>query len=368
VNWKTLSRIVLKALALFLAANLLLALCPPQLPLGRLSAYNLLFPGRPRFPFGENPEKSYNLSLYDLEAMFAAHEVSAPPARDEFRVFIAGDSSVWGTLLRPEQTLSGQLNAAGLRVCGRPARFYNLGYPTLSLTKDLMILDRARSLQPDLIIWLVTLESFPRDRQFSSPLVANNAPRIAGLIQRDGLAYDPRDPNLLYPNFWERTLIGRRRALADLARLQFYGLPWAATAVDQFYPPTYEPAQRDLDADTAYHDLPGPQLPAAYLAADVLTAGMRASASPVLLVNEPILVSSGQNSSLWYNFFYPRWAYDAYRSWLSAQAASAGWHYLDAWDAVPEEEFTNSAIHLTPAGQTILAGRLEKEILTYACP
>jgi hypothetical protein len=53
--------------------------------LGQVSAYNHLFPGRPRFPFGETPREAYNFSLFDLDAMFAAHEISAPPA-GEFRV------------------------------------------------------------------------------------------------------------------------------------------------------------------------------------------------------------------------------------------------------------------------------------------
>ena len=32
-----------------------------------------------------------------------------------------------------------------------------------------------------------------------------------------------------------------------------------------------------------------------------------------------------------------------------------GWYYLDLWNLVSEEEFTNSAIHLSPAGEEILA-------------
>ncbi len=62
-------------------------------------------------------------------------------------------------------------------------------------------------------------------------------------------------------------------------------------------------------------------------------------------------MSSGKNSDLRYNFFYPRWAYDQYRALLGEQAQAAGWHYLDLWNLVPETEFTNSAIHLTPAGE-----------------
>jgi beta-galactosidase GanA len=94
------------------------------------------------------------------------------------------------------------------------------------------------------------------------------------------------------------------------------------------------------------------------LAFDVLDAGQRMAREagvPMVIVNEPILISKGQNSDVRYNFFYPRWAYDQYRDMLRAHAETAGWRYVDAWDAVPQEEFTNSAVHLTPAGSRMLA-------------
>jgi hypothetical protein len=43
----------------------------------------------------------------------------------------------------------------------------------------------------------------------------------------------------------------------------------------------------------------------------------RAGDVPVLLINEPMFISSGQNSDLRYNSFYPRWAYDQYRAMLA---------------------------------------------------
>ncbi len=55
---------------------------------------------------------------------------------------------------------------------GKHVRFYNLGYPVMSLAKDLLLLSYAQSYQPDLIVWLVTLESFPYDKQLFPPLVA----------------------------------------------------------------------------------------------------------------------------------------------------------------------------------------------------
>ena len=143
-DWRFIRNVALKTLLLLVVFNLVFAFFLPLPQIGRLSAYNLLFPGRLRFPFGENPERAYNLSLYNIDAMFASHELtgkSKPPG--EYRVFIMGDSSVWGTLLKPEDTLAGQLNALHLSRCDGSVRFYNLGYPTLSLFKDVMLLDEA---------------------------------------------------------------------------------------------------------------------------------------------------------------------------------------------------------------------------------
>ena len=92
------------------------------------------------------------------------------------------------------------------------------------------------------------------------------------------------------------------------------------------------------------------------LAFDVLTAGIsRAAEVPVWLINEPMFISDGANSDIRYNAFYPRWAYDQYRQLLADQAAAAGWNYLDLWDAIPPDEFTDTPVHLTPAGTRLLA-------------
>ena len=362
-------RVLVKGLLLFLAFNLVVAAWNPS-GLGNVSLYNHLFPGRERFPFGEDPAQSYNLSLFDLQAMFASHVLAAglKPA-GEYRVLVIGDSSVWGTLLKPEQTLAGQLDASGLKSCdGRTIRVYNLGYPTISLTKDLMVLDLAMRYQPDLIVWPVTLEAFPADKQLTSPIVANNPGMVRALIAKYGLTFDPNDPALVRTNFLERTIVGQRRALADLIRLQMYGVLWAATGIDQTYPADYPPAQTDFDTDVSFHDMQPPALDEKWLAFDVLQAGLEAAGNtPVVLVNEPMLISPGKNSDLRYNFFYPRWAYDRYRQEMTARAAAGGWNYLDLWNLIPADEFTNSAIHLTPAGEATLARRVGESILQVSC-
>lgn len=350
-------RVVLKAGILFALFNFAFVFVDAE-ALGKVSFYNGLFPGRERFPFGESRE-AYNLSLYNREAMFASHVLSgSEKAPDEFRVLLIGDSSVWGTLLAPEQTLAGQLNANPVTACNKKVRAYNLGYPTISLTKDLMLLDQALQYEPDMIVWLTTLEAFPNEKQFESPIVSNNAGRIRQLIADHQLRADPDDPALAQPSKWDQTFVSQRRNLADLLRLQMYGALWASTGIDQVYPENYERARVDLEASGDFHGLTSLQ---DALAFDVLTAGMSAHPNMVL-VNEPMLISDGLNSDVRYNFFYPRRAYDEYRRMLGEAAVTNDWKYLDLWDLVPAGEFTNSAIHLTPFGESLLADEIADAI------
>ena len=349
--------VVFKAALLFVLFNIVFIFMS-RVPFGKLSLYNALFPGRERFPFGETRE-SYNLSLFDLDAMFASHILAGrEKAPDEYRVLLIGDSSVWGTLLTPEQTLAGQLNSNAVSACGKTVRAYNLGYPTISLTKDLMILDQAKQYQPDLVIWITTLEAFPNHKQLTSPVVANNAERIEQLITTYQLPFSANDPALVKPSPWEQTFVSQRRAIADLLRLQIYGALWTSTGIDQVYPKDYERAQTDLEASQDFHGLTSLE---DALAFEVLDAGM-SIARNMILVNEPMLISAGLNSDIRYNFFYPRWAYDEYRQRLAEHAADRNWNYLDLWNLIPPSEFTNSAIHLTPAGERLLANQIAAAI------
>jgi hypothetical protein len=363
-TWGFFVRVVVKAAILFAVLNVAFALLKPLPTLGRLSAYNTLLPGRERLPYGENPAESYNLSLYNLPAMIASHTWVAADD-DEFRVLLVGDSSVWGILLRPEDTLAGQINRLDLRADGRPVRAYNFGYPTMSLLKDLTLLDAAlrEEPKPDLIIWLLTLESFAARDQLDPALLQNNPDTVRDLITRMDLAQDVNDPRFVEPDFWGETIIGRRRDLADLLRLQLYGVAWALTGVDQAYG-DYTPRSIDLSDDETWRGFAPGALDRDDLAFDVLAAGVaRAGDVPVVLVNEPIFISEGANSDVRYNAFYPRWAYDAYRDWLADEADASGWTLLDLWDALPAAEcYTDSPVHLTPECSAALAQELEAVI------
>jgi hypothetical protein len=373
-TWRSIFRVVLKAALLFILLNLLFALASPVEALGRLSLYNWLVPGRERLPYSGDAEgatpagdsnRSYSLSTDNIPAMLASHIVARPKAADEYRVLLIGDSSAWGWLLKPSDTLAAQLNAMGLkRADGRRVVVYNLGYPIMSLTKDLLLLDEAMQDAPDAVLWPMSLASFPRDKQLYPPLVQANANRVRRLALSYGLDIDPADPRFVNPSFLDQTLVGQRRALADWLRLQLYGFAWGATGIDQDIPATYKPRATDLKKDESWETFTAPaDLTPKDLAFDVLAAGVkRAGNIPVLLVNEPMFISSGQNSDLRYNAFYPRWAYDQYRALLQAQAAANGWRYLDLWDSIPPDEFTDSPVHMTPAGTRLLAERLRTEL------
>jgi hypothetical protein len=235
----------------------------------------------------------------------------------------------------------------------------------MSLTKDVLLLQEALAYEPDMIIWLVTLQSFPREQQLVPPLVQYNSEQIRPIITNYNLQLNPDDPQFFEPTFWQNSLIGQRRALADLLRLQLLGFSWAATGIDQAIPAEIPLRQSDFDEDMSWQDLTEPTaLTADHLAIDVLATGIKMAGDvPILIVNEPMFVSNGRNSDLRYNSFYPRWAYDAYRELLTETAESNHWLYLDLWNNIPPDEFTDSPVHLTPEGNVLLAEKIMPYIL-----
>jgi hypothetical protein len=359
-------RVLIVTAVLFVTCNLVFAVLNPLETLGRVSLYNVVLPGRERLPYGEDSARSYNLSTDNIPAMFASHVIARPKPGDEFRVIVIGDSGTWGWMLENEHTLAGQINAQNLTTAeGKRVAAYNLGYPVMALTKDVLILEEALKYQPDLIVWPVTLESFPRAKQVFPSIVQNNAARVRELIARYQLNLDPHDSRFVDPDLFGRTIFGQRRNLADWLRLQALGFAWAATRIDQALPAESKLRQADFEKDVSWQDFNEPAaLTGSDLAFDVLDAGLKMAGNlPVLVVNEPMFISRGQNSDLRYNSFYPRWAYDQYRALLNGQAAANSWHYLDLWDSIAPDEFTDTPVHLTPNGMAQLARTVGAEIV-----
>ncbi len=362
IDFRFYRNVFVKGIIIFAMINFAFPLVEPS---GRASVYNWLVPGRARLPFGENSSRAFNLSMFNIEAMMNSHEISGNLNKEEYRIILIGDSSTWGTLLKPEETLSGVLNQKRLATRdGRSIKVYNLGYPTMSLAKDLILMNEAIKYEPDLIIWMVTLESFPAKVQLESPLAQNNINRIDDLLNSNVDSID--DAAVGKQSYWEKTLIGRRRELADIVRLQLYGVMWAATGIDQDYPENPEDAMRDFEIDYNFHGWSGPSLSEVDLSYDAIVAGFdlaRENGIGLVLVNEPILISQGNNSDIRYNYYYPRWAYDQYREQLMRISEEQAWPFYDLWDIIPQEEFTNTAVHLSPFGEQLLAERIKQLIM-----
>lgn len=360
-TWGFILRVVIKAFILFVILNGLFAILQPMEALGAKT----LQVSRERLPYGED-DRAYNLSLNNLPAMFASHEVVRPKSENEFRVLLIGDSGTWGILLKPEETLAGYINSGDYVLDdGRQVISYNIGHPIMSLTKDLMLLDYAMQYQPDLIVWLTTLESFNRSEQLDPPIVLNNADRVQNLITTYELNLDDNNADFVEPNFLDSTIFGQRRDLSDLLRLQAFNIMWRVTGIDQYYPDEYNLRSEDFDEDLSWHNFDEPsELTTDDLAFDVIEAGLeRAGDVPVLLVNEPMFISDGENSDLRYNFWYPQWAYDQYRDIYRELAEGNNWNYLDVWNIIDGDEFTDSPVHLTPAGSQQLSEVIGQAIL-----
>ncbi|MFP4322962.1 MAG: hypothetical protein ACLFTK_10965 [Anaerolineales bacterium] len=364
-------RVVLKAGALFLILNIVYAVARPLDTIWDMGLYNTpLVPGRERLPYAENPAESYSLTVTDPEAMFATHELAAADDESAYRVFLLGDSGIWGWLLGPDETLSACINRGYYHTAsGQPIRVYNLGYPLLNLTKDLVILDTALRYEPDMVVWFVTLASFFADDQLTRPFIQANAQTVRRLnAQFDiGLNTDQLSDNTDVP--FERTIIGQRRQLADWLRLQAYGLAWAATGIDHRNPEFFTPVRHNLRAATDYEGFERDIRAEGAVLWSLLDAGTamaRGQDAEMLIINEPIYRSSGLNSDLRYNFYYPREGYDWYRTALATRAQDAAWQYADLWDAMPPDAFTDSALHLTPSATCALAEQVAAVIQQHA--
>jgi hypothetical protein len=357
-------RVLAKTAALFFILNLLFAAVDLH-AVSKISIYNSVIPGRTRFPFNDYVALSLanNLTTENLDLLFASHLVSAPKADDEYRVFILGDSSVWGYMLASNQTLDAQLNHLELTSQDKRVRFYNLGYPFPSLVQDLMILNGAMMYQPDLVIWFFSEQSIPSPYN-PRPLVVNNPDSICPLAARYDLDIMIDQSNCSAPSMWKHTLIARRQFLADLVRLQAVGLGWASTGVDAYYPIEHREAHplRDFEASQPTSSLDDNALESAF---DDLDAGIDiGSGIPFILVNQPIFVSNGKNHEIYYNELFPRSDYDQYRTLVLQTAEQRHWKLLDLWNLLPMDDFTNTPLHRSPEGETIVSQQLAPVVLS----
>jgi len=222
--------VLFKALILFVVINLVYAVIDPS-P-AAFTLVNHILPGFERFPINRNlfiePDGATgfdNNAITDLDILFSTHVISGKPKETgEYRVILLGDSSTWGFGVSPDQTLSGVINHAELRTCNNELiRAYSLAWPSNSALKDLLIMARSDAYEPDMFIWLYSLQAFVPDRQ--STLAESNLPDYLDLVQHYQLdsSFQPED-SLSKPDFWDRTIWGQRLDLGTQIQVQGFAL------------------------------------------------------------------------------------------------------------------------------------------------
>lgn len=363
-SWGFLLRVVLKAVALFVLFNLLFALAFPASlgVLGKLSLYNTVFAGRERLP-AFNQDGSYSATTFNMPALVATHALSTPKAGDDFRVVMLGDSGTWGWLLRHDETVAAYLNQQGYTLDGQRVRVYNLAYPNGSVLRDLLLLDEALQHQPDMIIWMVSVNSFEPQHLYDLEMVNANPHLVQRLADDYGLVLDlSRYPSL---NWQQRTIVGQRDELLAWLRLQSFSAAWDATGVDRVFPDEFPITPNDLQDDLSWDQWEQPEtLTCADLPFDILRAGrVMAGDIPFVIAQAPMFLADGENSDLRYNASVPRWAYDQYLDLLSeCVLAVTDSTYIDLRSAVQPEQFTDLPFHYTAEAAQSVATFLGQQI------
>ena len=358
-------RVLVKALCLFAIVNVVYALIDPQRPI--ISGYNVLFPGRTRLPFGVAGDP-YTVTVDDIDAMFASHAIAGRKGADEYRVALIGDSSIWGEDMGAYEMISEQWNALNIPCGAKTIKTYNLGYPHPSILKDLVILNKATEYQPDLIIWFVTLNTLISQRV--NPFLAANEQQVMKTVETYNIPFELGDVLRQYePSFYDKTLVGQRSNLARQFKLQVLGVLWAATGADSDPRALHNDVpDSEIPGDLRYHGMQPPDDIQKILLFNALAAGQdMAGTVPILIVNEPIFITQGKHAAVRYNAVYPRWAYDQYRKYLAAQAQTAGWNYLDLWNAVPPEYFSDTSLHLSVSGERRLIHQIDPALQSTVC-
>jgi hypothetical protein len=362
-------RLFIKTLTLVLVINFSYSAIPSKAVDG-FSLYNTLWLGRDRFPYGN--AKGFTETILSLEALFASHKISSTPEVCEFRVALVGDSATWGTLLHAKNTYSGNINAQANELPdGRQVVAFNLGLPTSSAIKDVVILNHALQYDVDMILWLVTARTFYTGRQ-QHQMVFANWEATKPLVERFSLENIVGQPPIATrPDFRNQSLFSQRYHLGKLFRLQLFGATWSVLEIDHNLTTEYAPVPNDYSTDiglplNAWFDSPQ-QSSEALFEFGLIDVMMRLAADrPVVLINQPIFIATGENSHLHYNSHYPRWVYDRYRVELSELVRTNGWDYADLWDAAPQDVFTDSPVHLNAEGSAQISDQLIKIIQDYS--
>ena len=313
-----------------------------------------------------------------LDVLFAAHQIAQPKAPDEYRVVVLGDSAAFCLYCSVADAIPQALTDLGQTIDGKPVRAYNLAYPGPDWLKDVLILKHALEYQPDAIVWLVTAKGSsdqPTPAQPDAHLFTRlNADELPDLQRRYGFTVWELAQFADADAWYQSSILAKGGRLRDwlnlMARTLHRALIEPGKDLTREYllpgePVTQRPMKFPAEITSelpGYGTLPNSRW-------ELLLTGQRLAQEagvPLLLVNEPIYLASGPHSDVNYNSDYERAVYDRFRTALASFTREHGLRYLDLWDQLPPEEFSNTALHYNLQGNQHIAREIMQELQALA--
>jgi hypothetical protein len=326
-------RVILKALILFIVFYVLLTSFPDiTYPL-----FRRFMPKLDKFPFyvvypKASAQHEFTLqNVFNINNLLYSHVISweGKPA-NQYRIIFIGDSTVYFSKIYPMIT--------GIECDGKILRAYNLGYPGVSATKDLMILQEAMKYSPDLIVWSVTFSYADNNEEF----LRANPDRFTQLVNtyqlsRAGYNSSQKGKTIFYQSDGVRN---------ETYLILYYLILDPATGGQNSI---FQTALNDAITQVVV-PVHGDQLLSILQAFKEMTKG-----TPVLLINEPrpsVIVNLTQ--------------YSQFRKDILYQSSKERIDFLDLWNLVPNQGFVDH-VHRNDEGEILFEKAVIPAITAIAC-
>jgi hypothetical protein len=304
--------------------------------------------------------------VFWLDLLLRQHEVCwrAPATPDERRVFVFGNSGIFGLPVAARDTSVEVMNRSFVRDA-IPARVYNLGYVFAYQIKDALIVREALRYRPDVIVYASTLSDqahvslvqFPPLIKFfnaNSRAVdrfADEKPRglAEPLANYQTMQKDVIRPRAAWQSLRDSGLMLRVAAshwARDIRQSWFPGASWAKPKVRR--PAPYKCGEVKQEFQKYFSDWQS------WSTLAYLEQVREETGAEIIVVNWP--VARDQRGDC-YNARYTTSALAEYSRWLRSETERRRLHYVDLQDVLPASEFVDSA-HLNAAGHRRVAGIL----------
>jgi hypothetical protein len=372
---RQLIRIVIKAIVLLLMCDALQITLNVAAAIDQWSIYTAFTPPTDRLGLADQIGDPI---WWRLDVLLDAHVIAQPKAPDEYRVIFLGDSATFCLYCRSTEAIPQLFTELGATIDGQHGRAYNLAYPGSDWLKDILILKHALEYQPDAIVWLVTAKGAgdqPLPQEPDAHLITRlNADELPSLARQYGFETWETQRYADADAWYQRSIWthgGRYRDwLVLIARSIRNALIHPRQDLTQEYllpgePVASKPIQAVAEINSSlpgYDRFPNRQW-------DVLQAGQRMAREaniPLLIVNEPIYVGSGPNSDVNYNSFYERNLFDRFRTAMDDFTQQKDMAYLDLWNFLPPEDFSNTSLHYNLEGNRRVAEEVMRALREIA--